>query len=271
MWFAESGLLRVGLSARELVLARGRAREADCRTIPCARTGRDDPAQPWQTALQELGTALTRWPEAERPKRMEVVLSNRLVRWQLVDMPLEAASAEEQNTLARQCLHAIYGARSEGWVVRLADQPAGRKQAVCAMDQALLDALQALAAAHRIQLVSVAPYLARAHDHWRRHLRAPSYWLVQLEPDALTLALVLQRRWCALRTVQQAEPVLSDLSAQLAQMGLAAGWSGDTLPLYLINSSQAVQLARPQLQTTTLEPEVPALRTAPMVRLAWGL
>ncbi len=270
MWFAESGLLRVGLSGQGLVLARGPARAADCRTISCQDAAPDD-QEPWRAALQELGAVLTRWPDGERPGRMEVVLSNRLVRWQLVDMPLQAVTDEEQQALVRRHFQDVYGARSATWVLRLAGLPMGQAQPVCALDPALLDGLVLLGATHHIRLVSVAPYLSRAHDHWRQRLRAPSYWLVQLEPDALTLALVLQRRWRALRCLRQTEPGLAGLSTQLAQLGLGSGWAGESLPLYLMNSSQAVQLARPELQLAVLEPEAPVLRTVPRARLAWGL
>lgn len=268
MWSAEAGLLRVGLGARSLVLARGPVRGADCRTVALEDGGSD---RPWQAGLQALEAALARWPGSERPKRMVVVLANELLRWQLVEMPLQAVTDEEQQALLRQHFLSVYGPRSAAWVLRRSGLPAGQAQPVCAVDPELLAGLTALAVTHRVRLTSVAPYLSRAHDHWRRRMRAPSYWLAQTEPGALTLALVLQGRWRALRCQRLGSIDLHALPSQLAQLGLGTGWAGETLPLYLIHSGTQVQPARPELPLTVLEPEAPALRTVPHARLAWGL
>lgn len=194
----------MSLSWRErhiLVLGNARAALYQRRGEHCALLADcslDTAAAPLSAALEASERLLG---ERMRAGRVEVVLSNRFVRFCLVPWSWDIGSPREQESLARHCLEEIYGQSAEGWRVRLSPEATGRLRLAAAMPEALLDGLRAQCAASGAKLASVQPYLMAAFNRFRRHLAHGDFLFVLAEPGRCALLLAQGGGWVRVRTL----------------------------------------------------------------------
>lgn len=117
-----------------------------------------------------------------------VTVADEWVRLFLATPPANPSGMRDLRAVAALRFHTLYGDDPSAW--RLALDPAlDRPFLVCALPQALEGALRALAAAHRLRLVSVAPLFVRAWNALHTRL-AGAAWLGVVRDDALTLGCV---------------------------------------------------------------------------------
>lgn len=269
MWFADRQHLHVALLERQLVIARGRRSADAVDVIELAPAAAATPA--WQPAVDALRDWLAR--EGQKPADLTVRLSTHLVRWQLLPWQDQLARPQERQAYARLRLRATFGAAADGWRVASAPAAPGQAWPACAVDEALIAALQALPGGGRLR--SVAPYFASAFDHWRGRLGRGSAWFGAVEPGALTLGLLQQGHWCGLRTLRLggagATAWLAQLPALQAQIAVGAGLAAaPEAPLHLAG---CVEQPAPAGEHPLVwhAPAGAAAAPSGLARMAWGI
>ena len=154
----------------------------------------------WKGALETLAKTLKakQWHDAET----HVVLSNSLVRYQLVPWSDEVNGAAERAVYVRQSFAQVYGDAAAEWMYVVSDVPRGGAWVACAVSRDLLSQLETSITQAGSHLVSVKPHVMTAFNGARRVLNNKSCWFVQVEKDKLLIALISQGRWQTLGSRQ---------------------------------------------------------------------
>ena len=273
MWFAKTVALSAGLSANDLVLtprdAPRRLRLSDCVHIQHETPHNADVDDaPWRPSVERLAQALTQWPSKD--KRLQIHLSNRWVRWQLVPAQEHLASDEELESFVALHFLDVYGAASQNWRICHPVLVPGKSTPACAIDSALLDALQAACAASGTELESVQPYLSSAFDYWREKIREKVYWLAVVEPACVCLVYVANGAWRAVRTQRLLISHASQLAALTEKFAVAAGLAQSRVPLFLAGNSP-VEFAATDTHASRLSLTGTVLHEHPQFCLAVGM
>jgi hypothetical protein len=187
--------IRIGLCPEQLIVAqasRGWRRTAPDQRI-IAVEPKDDTAG-WHAAVDTLPAALV------PGSAVTVVLSNHFVRYALLPWNPSLTRDDEWLAFARHRLALVHGNATEEWVVRCAETSPRGPRLACAVDRALLAVLDETISAGGATLISVQPYLMAAFNHIRLAIGNGPGWAVVHEPGRLTLALIQDGVWAALRT-----------------------------------------------------------------------
>lgn len=224
--------LHVGLAAERLVLAEvsgaWRRRVTACDSLK----GLEAPeAEPWRPAVAALAGRLGK--QRGTGAALRVVLSGRMVRWQLLPWRPELANPREFAAYAALRFRETFGGVADAWRILPAPQPPGGAAPACAVDAGLLDALRGACEGAGLRLVEVTPYFASAFDHWRAVLGGKTAWFGLLESDCLSLGLLRGGRWAALRAQRLKKDWREELPGMMAQLGVCAGLGDAAAPLYL--------------------------------------
>jgi hypothetical protein len=129
-----------------------------------------------------------------------VVLSNHFVRYSLLAWNPSLTRDDEWLAYARHRLALVHGNATEEWVIRCAETSPRGPRLACAVDRALLAVLDERITAAGGTLISVQPYLMAAFNHIRLAIGHGPGWAVIQEPGRLTLALIKDGVWTALRS-----------------------------------------------------------------------
>ncbi len=186
--------VRIGLCPEQLIVAsqrRGWRSAPEKAVLPVDASAN---AASWQPAVDALSAALI--PGAA----VTVVLSNHFVRYALLPWNPSLTRDDEWLALARHRLALVHGNSTEEWVIRCAETSPRGPRLACGVDRALLAALEEKIAAGGATLVSVQPYLMAAFNHIRLAIGNDPGWAVIQEPGRLTLALIQDGVWTALRS-----------------------------------------------------------------------
>lgn len=166
----------------------------------------------WQSAVERLTQVLAQqeWQNSDA----EIVLSNRLVRYALIPCSAQLKKYPQQEAFARHVLTHTYGAVSGQWELRIQRGKGSAPWLVCAMDQALLEALQHVCASHKLKLSVVSPYLMPVSNRYRKMITEDPAWLVINEPRCSLFALLSGGELVAVNSVNHDSindlPVLLD-------------------------------------------------------------
>lgn len=207
--------LRVSLSPNHvslLSLGRGR-RLLDGKVVDCAPPEPDE--SPWAPAVRALRDGLAELKAL--PSGVSVVLSNHFVRYVLVPWRGQLDSGEEEAAYARHCFEQVYGGMASTWDIRFSPGSDGEPGVACAVDTALLSALDETMSARGFGLRSVRPYLMAAFNLWRREFDGPLVWFVLAEEDRVCLATFKNGRWGDLQNRYADADWPADLSVQLTR------------------------------------------------------
>jgi len=166
VWSPSAPLLRVGLSAHTLSIARlprfglglgmglslGRQQQVLYVAVP---TDAQPGPEPWRAAVESLA----QWLATQKGKRLQVqvLLSGRWVRWQLLPWRADLAGPQERAAYAALRFRETYGPAAQHWQVLPALVAPGRTAPAAAMDAALVEALQTVCADAGCQLHSITP------------------------------------------------------------------------------------------------------------------
>lgn len=189
--------VRIGLGPDRLIFAgyrRGvhpRLVRRDIIEVP------PDDASPWQAALDALPAALAA-PGRGKPE-VTVVLSNCFVRYVLLARNSALRTEAEWLALARHRLTSAHGQVTDGWELRITDTVRNGPLIACAVDSALLDALEAKVAEAGATLSSVQPYLVAVFNRIRPKISHESCWLLIEEPGCLMLVLIRSGQCLSIR------------------------------------------------------------------------
>lgn len=142
----------------------------------------------WQSALDKLAQLLSQpeWQKAE----VNVVLSNRLVRFSMITFGAQVNKYSVREAFARHALSQTYGMVVEQWVLRIEQGKARQPSLVSAIDKSLLEALQQACVAQQLKLNLVTPYLTPVFNRFQKMLKHDPAWLIISEPGYSLLALL---------------------------------------------------------------------------------
>jgi hypothetical protein len=142
----------------------------------------------WQAILDRLKQILDEpeWQNAE----VNVVLSNRLVRYATITFNAQLQNYSAQEAFARHSFTQVYGAATEQWELRIQHSKPGLPSLVSAVDRVLLEGLRQVCATHKLELRSVSPYLMPVFNHNRNEIKSDPAWLIINEPGYSLFALL---------------------------------------------------------------------------------
>lgn len=131
--------------------------------------------------------------------KLEVILSNHLVRYAVLPWSSALSSEEEWMAYAQHLFASTYGVDAAGWRIRICEGGRGKTCVACAVDAALFDSIVAVEC-----VVSIQPHLMAAFNGRRKEFGKDPGWFVLHEPGRLTLGLVADGEWKVLRNRQAA-------------------------------------------------------------------
>lgn len=251
MWFADRSRVVVGLAAHQVVLLPVRKVWPGPLHAPVVRDCAADGGTLWHSAVAALTSALGQlsW----RPRRVRVVLSERFVRWQLLPWRDGLGGASEYAAYARHHFQSTYGPAAENWLIQLALRPPGHAVPSCAIDAALLEALQAACASVGASVDAVVPHFVDAFDHYRRRISSGATAFGLIEEDGLSLAVLRGGQWLSLHTQRTDGDPRVALPGMLARASVEAAIPLLGLQLVLAGGD-AAPVAPEGLQMTWLQP-----------------
>lgn len=163
----------------------------DCRTAATTET-------PWQPACEALTTLVD--DTIRRPLRIEIQLSDRFVRYQVLAWQPGLATRAEWRAYAEHGFAAIYGEAARQWQLRIELVPPGNPSLACAIDGTLVSTLRTLAADRGSRLVGLRPRFVSLFS--RRNIQPRGHdqvWFGVAEERHLCLGAQLDKQWRALR------------------------------------------------------------------------
>jgi hypothetical protein len=150
--------------------------------------------------------------------RLEVVLSNHLVRYAVLAWSPALSSDKKWMAYAQHTYAATYGADAAGWRISICSGGRGKAHVACAIDAALLDEIAAVE-----RVVSIQPHLMSAFNARRKEFGDEPGWFVLHEPGRLTLGLVADGEWKLLRNRRAREDWRDSLGDLLHRETAASG------------------------------------------------
>ncbi|WP_342617519.1 hypothetical protein [Rhodoferax sp. GW822-FHT02A01] len=275
MWSPSMSVVRVGLSHKAISIGKvpllGRGRVQAVEHLSCSADPLVD--EPWRAAVERLSL----WLESNQGQshRVQVVLSGRFVRWQLLPWRLELSGRDEMAAYAALRFRETYGKSAQNWSILPAAMAPGHTVPAAAVDRALLEALASVCERHGARLQWLTAYFSSAFDAWRGVLKEPNAWFGTVEADTLTLGLLQAGQWTALQSQRLSGDWRTPLLALLAQIAMACDVPQMELPLYLAGEGPAPSVATIAGATgdqafTWLSPWQMGLGATPGLRLALG-
>jgi hypothetical protein len=211
--------------ATALVSPRGTALRFLARGLrPVARLtshhrGGEAGGEPWRSPVAALGDALATLP---RRTRCRVIVSSSFARYALVPFSTTLVDRKANEVLAGHVFRHIYGEQADAWACRVAPAAAGRKRVACALDAALLGAIESAAQGPAVVLEAIEPALIAAFNSARGKLPA-SCWFAAAEADRIALGLLRDGHWAHLATERCAGEPQAVLARMLARESLLIG------------------------------------------------
>jgi hypothetical protein len=192
--------LRVGLCPDRLIVAgyrrglRPRLQRAEIVPVPPLAFG-----EPWRAATAALPRALA--PSIRDRPEITVILSNHFVRYELLPWSAEPKSEADWLERARARMVRVYGAPAETWALVVTATSPGGPRVVSAVEEPLLDEVEARVIAAGARLTGIQPHLMTVYKRLRPPVGDRSCWLVIDEPGRATVALIRRGAWHAIRSL----------------------------------------------------------------------
>lgn len=134
-------------------------------------------------------------------KQVRFMISNHFVRYGVLPWQEGIVARQDWLALAQHDFRKRFGAVADQWQVRVSLNGYGKSIAISAIDQALLDDLQALAQTQQWQIVSIEPLLVSilnsklGSKSATQKYTAQNAWLVIAEPERVLLCETNQQEW----------------------------------------------------------------------------
>lgn len=170
-------------------------RKATVAGSASGKTGEGSP--PWAAATSALQNVI----EEEMPRRMrvEVLLSDRFVHYQVLPWRPGINSRAEWRAYAQHQFEAIYGEAARHWRMRIDIVPPGRESLACAIETDLIDTLREVAHAGLSRIATLRPNFLFSFGQRRTALRGAQFWFAVVEADHVCLGAFRNGYWVALR------------------------------------------------------------------------
>lgn len=170
---------------------------------------------------EAIGKALS--PPEWRHGAIEIVLSHALCKLALVPGGIDVRGRVEEDALYRSCLEEANGELPAGWRVAVAEAPAHLPRLACAIDGALIDALDTAAASSGGRVASLRPLLVDAYNARRAEMARGRFGLVTVERERCCLARIQDGVWQSLRVRRLFDELETELASLLRQERVMAG------------------------------------------------
>lgn len=196
-------------------------------SVHCASDGA---AHLWTAAGEALRAALV--AEGPRRLRLEILLSDRFVHYQVLPWRGGIATRAEWRAYARHAFETVHGEMARHWDMRIDVVPPGRESLACAIETALIDTLRGIAQQNHARIVSIRPNFIANFGQRRGGLRGAQFWFAVVQPRHVCLGAFRQGYWVGMRNEPAAEGWRAALPGMLrrTQCTLAEPCDGD---LYL--------------------------------------
>jgi hypothetical protein len=169
----------------------------DIGSIPCAPGSGSEPPG-WKPACDALARLVD--GHKGKPFRIEVQLSDRFVRYQVLEARSGIVTRAEWRSYARHAFATVHGDAAKDWDFRIDLVPPGQPSLACAIDNALIDTLRELAAKRTSRLVGVRPRFVKLFN--RRHFatqQQDTLWFAVVEERHVCLGVQVGKTWRAVR------------------------------------------------------------------------
>ena len=228
-WFPEHVVLRIGDAPRALPAAWPSAPDGVDATLAgggsAGQSKCDAALRAFEHDLDQRGL--------KRGTRITCVVAGDGVRYRVVPWNEELAGPAQRQLLAEHCFKEAYGDAARGWTVRQHTVRHGAASLACALDAALLDRLDAMAQARRLELVSVQPSLMHACNQAPPRLEPGPFWFVCIETLWTTALLMSPTEPLHVKPLPSAG---LDLSLSLDCEGFALGLEGPRCPVHAVQA-----------------------------------
>ncbi|HWW72261.1 MAG TPA: hypothetical protein VN089_20165 [Duganella sp.] len=211
--------MRIELRAAFVTVAtveRGWRRKAGkSQTISFSGSGN---AGDWVPAI----AALRSWMADHKPSvsDVELVLSDRYVRYLLVPWHDHIKTSAEIAALGRACFASAFGPVADGWDVQLDLSEYGAPGIACAIDRELLQELRTICSAHTLRLAVVVPAFMQVFNQRRAQLAGVALIAV-VEEGRCVLASIRDGNWHSIRSLA-ANDIATLIEREILLQGLAS-------------------------------------------------
>ncbi|WP_310451862.1 hypothetical protein [Sulfuritalea sp.] len=154
---------------------------------------------------------------------IEIVLSHALCKLALVPGGIDVRGRHEEEALYRTSIEEANGELSAGWRVVVAEAPAHLPRLACAIDGALIDALDSAAASSGGRVVSLRPLLVDAYNARRGEMASGRFGFITVERERCCLARIHDGVWQSLRVRRLFDDPETELASLLRQERVQAG------------------------------------------------
>ena len=207
----------------------------------------------WQAVLEKLDLALAK-PELQHFE-VDIVLSNRLVRYAIIPANDQLKKYTEKEAYARHLLTQTYGAVVSLWSLRIQPGKSNEAKLVSAIDDALLAGLKHVCEKNKLELRSVTPYLMPVFNRYRKLLKTESSWLVINEPGYSLVALLANDAFTSVSGASHGN--ISELSVILDRENLVSTLAVPCKTVYLHAPVAGILPSKDGYELNRLELEVP--------------
>lgn len=121
---------------------------------------------------------------------VDIVLSNRLVRYAVILFDAQLKKYSEQEAYAKHALRKIYGAVIEQWALRIQNSNAGVPKLISAVDKTLLENVRQACTMHKLKLRSITPQLLQVLSRHAQDIKTNPAWLVVNDPGYTLFSLL---------------------------------------------------------------------------------
>lgn len=191
---------------------------------------------PWVASLQALQVALSeaRWQGLP----ISIVVSDQLVRYQLLPSLREVATPKERLAYAIFYFQQIYGNVAENWEIKVDASFPDMPAIACGMDKELLNGLLAFGQIKKSVVRSIMPRFVatinRAIGHIHR-IKDQRFVIALFESGNITSCLVEGGQWHSIRQRFVRSSPIDSLQDALEQDRLASSFQHDETKVYLLN------------------------------------
>ncbi|HSD59422.1 MAG TPA: hypothetical protein VLC55_01030 [Burkholderiales bacterium] len=223
---------------------RGLAPALDLKEAVACAPAAEGPA--WAPAVAALSEFLAR--PATGPGDLWVVLSSHFARFMVIPWNDELASPEELQAYAAAVYENVFGeAASAAWDIRTSPERPGTQRIACAVDRALLEALDQAVAGTRVRLASVQPHLMACYNALAPNLRGRDFVFLVSEGDRASLLAAAASQWRAVRSAPAPDhpaaiAALVEREINLSDLG------SETAPEVYIHAPQRAGLVLPAVK-----------------------
>ena len=143
--------------------------------------------------VTDLATSLSEVSAEIDANAVNILVSNHFARYLVLPWQEGVVSRQEWVALAEHAFRNSFGPVAEQWEVRVSLNGYGERVVACALDQALIDSLQAIAVENQWQITAIEPLFMTALHQIR--LEHENTWLLFGEPERIVLAEYQQGEW----------------------------------------------------------------------------